>query len=306
MALLINKAGKKVTSLTAKEIDLRHLKHFNSELSSDILKLLSSKVMYPMEIARALKVHEQRVYYHIRNLERAKLIQVAKSEPVGGVLTHSYTLSQPAFFVKLKEFEVTRQPAIQPRGEPFLEPFITEGKFNAHLIVGSPDPHGPEKARSRDGYYGMDLALFLGSFLNNVDRLHVQLDTEASGADLRDNLILIGGPVVNSVTQKVNSSLPIFFDDKARCIRSKLSKKKYFDDEIGVIVKTKNPFNDRKSILVVAGKRYAGTRAAIIAFLRYFNDLTKGNVYKKGNPARVVEGIDKDADGVVDDITFKE
>ena len=306
MVLLIHKKGKEVQSLRAKEIFPPQLKHFNSTLSLDILKLLSSRALYPMEIARSLKVHEQRVYYHIRNLEKAKLIRVVKSGTVGGVMTHSYALSQDAFFVKFKDFSVSRQFSLQPSSEPFLEPFIEDGKLNAHLIVGSPDPHGPEKARSRDGYYGMDLALFLGSFLQNIDALHVKLDTETTAEDLKGNLIIIGGPVVNSVTEKINSSLPLYFDASSGSITSKLSRKKYFADEIGVIEKLKNPFNPKSSVLLVAGKRYAGTRAAIIAFLKHFDDLIKGNVYKKGHPARVVEGIDKDSDGVVDAVSFIE
>lgn len=207
------------------------------------------------------------------------------------------------FFVKFKQFEVTHQ--IEPAAsEPFLEPFIVEGKLDADIIVGSPDPHGPDKARSRDGYYGMDLALFLGSFVHNIDRLHVKLDTEVR--DLTGNMIVIGGPVVNAVTAKLHKSLPIYFDAKSSSIVSKLSKKKYDADEIGVIQKIKNPFNPKSSILLVAGKRYAGTRAAIIAFTRYFSLISKGNTYKKSVFAKVVEGIDKDSDGVVDDVEILE
>jgi hypothetical protein len=56
-------------------------------------------------------------------------------------------------------------------------------------IVGSPDPHGPSKARSKDGYFGMDLALFLGTFLSNITGSKVKLDTEIQDKDLENNNI---------------------------------------------------------------------------------------------------------------------
>ena len=68
----------------------------------------------------------------------------------------------------------------------------------------------------------------------------------------------------------------------------------------------KNPFNPKKWILIVAGKRYAGTRAVTLAFIKYFSELAKGNSIDSKIPARVVEGLDKDADGIVDDVRFVE
>ena len=73
-----------------------------------------------------------------------------------------------------------------------------------------------------------------------------------------------------------------------------------------MIVKAKSPFNKDKSILVVAGKRFSGTRAAIIAFLKDFKKVTQGNVHNSSILAKVVEGIDLDSDGIIDDIEFRE
>jgi hypothetical protein len=170
--------------------------------------------------------------------------------------------------------------------------------------VGSPDPHGPDKARSRDGYYGMDLALFLGTFLNYVPKFNVKLDTEFREEDSNNNLILIGGPVVNRVVDKVNSKLPIRFEEGN--IKSSVSNEVYTQDECGLIVKAKSPLNKDKYILVVAGKRFSGTRAAIIAFLKDFKKVTNGNVNNPNIKAKVVEGVDLDSDGIIDDIEFRE
>jgi predicted transcriptional regulator len=47
--------------------DSQELKMILGSLSWKILTILSKKEMYPLEIARQLGMHEQKVYYHIRN-----------------------------------------------------------------------------------------------------------------------------------------------------------------------------------------------------------------------------------------------
>ena len=130
------------------------------------------------------------------------------------------------------------------------------------------------------------------------------MDTELRDEDFQNKLILIGGPVVNKVVEKVNSHLPIKFQDGN--IKSTVSNETYPQDEIGLIVKAKNPFNKDKYILVVAGKRFSGTRAAIIAFLKDFKKITNGNIHNPSIKAKVVEGIDLDSDGIIDDVEFRE
>ena len=153
------------------------------------------------------------MYYHIRKLEKAKLIEVIKTKTIGGTNAQIYGLTQPAFVIAFKEFQTTQKiTSLDKKTKEFFEPFIEEGQLQATIVVGSPDPHGPEKARSRDGYYGIDFALFLGSFLSYVPNLNVRLDTEIRDEELTNNIILIGGPIVNTVTGKINSKLPIHFD----------------------------------------------------------------------------------------------
>lgn len=298
--------SKGVKSLPAKELSPREAKNFASDLAIKIVKLLVKKEMYPVEIARELKVHEQKIYYHIRNLEKAGIISVVREEDRQGAVAKFYAAQSPSFVVKFKELEET-QKLMGKADSKFLEPFIQDGRLNALIVVGSPDPHGPDKARSRDGYYGMDLALFIGSFLNYVPNFYVKLDTEVREADLKGNLILIGGPVVNKVSAMVNSKLPVRFDrDSHWGIKSTISGNVYPNDESGLIVKAKNPFDPEKQILLVGGKRYMGTRAAIIAFLKNFKEVSSGNVYNRSVSAKIVEGIDLDSDGIIDDIEFRE
>ncbi|MBI2541275.1 S-layer protein [Candidatus Woesearchaeota archaeon] len=301
---IIDKQKNEVYSLPAKEISAENAGSVSSELAQKILHLLAKEAMYPIDIAKALKMHEQKIYYHIRNLEKAGIIKVAKRETKQGATANFYALTEPAFVVKFKDFESTSKIAQIRNESEFLEPFVKDGQLDALIIVGSPDPHGPDKARSRDGYYGMDLALFLGTFLNYVPKFNVKLDTEVRDEDLEKNLILIGGPLVNKIVEKANQKLPIRFE--AGNIKSEISNETYPQDECGMIVKARSPFSKDKFILVVAGKRFSGTRAAIIAFLKDFKKVTNGNIHNPGIKAKVVEGIDLDSDGIIDDIEFRE
>lgn len=291
-------------SLPVKELRPDQIKAVSSELAGKILKVISGKASYPKDISKKLNVHEQKVYYHIRKLEEAGIIKVVKKETKQGALANYYDLIEPAFLVRFKDYQKTQKITTLKESD-FLNPFIKDAQLNALIIVGSPDPHGPDKARSRDGYYGMDLALFIGTFLNYVPSLNVKLDTETREDDLKNNnLIIIGGPIVNKITGSINSKLPIRF--KQGNIFSTITGKSYTTDESALIVKTKSPFDPKKSILLVAGKRHSGTRAAIIAFLKHFKEIKKGNSYNKKILAKVVEGIDLDYDGIVDEIVILE
>ncbi len=301
---IVDKQKNEVFSLPAKEISAGHAKCVSSELAQKILGLLAKEAMYPIDIAKSLKVHEQKIYYHIHNLEKAGIIKVVKKETKQGATANFYALTEPAFVIRFKNFETTSKIAQIRNESEFLEPFIKNGQLDALIIVGSPDPHGQDKARSRDGYYGIDLALFLGTFLNYVPVFNVKLDTEVRENDLENNLILIGGPVTNKITEKVNPKLPVKFENGN--IKSDISNEIYPQDECGLIVKIKSPFNKDKYVLVVAGKRFSGTRAAIIACLKGFKKITAGNVHNPSIKAKVVEGVDMDSDGIVDDVEFRE
>jgi len=305
---VVDKSRNEISSLPATEIKLSKLKHLNSKVASSILKELGKEENYPRAIAKKLKIDEQIIYYHIRNLEKAGMIEVVKKEKIQGSFANFYGLKQPAFVVKFKEFENTRAFSdIEKSQAKFLHPFIEDGQFNATIIIGSPDPHGPEKARSRDGYYAIDLSLFFGTFLSYSPNPSVKLDTEIKTEDLDGNLIVVGGPVVNSVTGKLNPKLSIKFEkDNHWALISSISEKTYTSDDVGIIIKTKNPFNPKKSLLLIAGKRHGGTKAAIIAFLKHFTEISKGNKFNSKIYAKVVEGIDMNSDGVVDDVEILE
>lgn len=305
--LLLEQRKEKLVSTPIKEVRPDQIKAATSALAANILEHLAEHPTYPKALSNSLKVHEQKVYYHIRRLEKSGLIEVLKTEPVHGTEAQVYGLTKPAFALRFGKTKTETMGLIGAQPQAFLEPFVENGELRASIIVGSPDPHGPEMARSRDGYYGIDLSLWLGTFISTSTKLNVKLDTEAREEDLRGNLILIGGPVVNMVTRRFNTRLPVRFDPRRHyAIHSTVSGKTYHSDEIGVIVKAKNPLNPKKSILLVAGKRYGGTRAAILSLLTQLPEVIAGNKNKTETMAKIVEGVDKDADGVVDAVNIVE
>lgn len=297
MFVVEEKQGK-IYGMESKEISEIKI----SPLAKKVLGIISREPAYPKDIAKKLRVHEQKIYYHIRNLEKSGMIKIERKEERGGALAKYYSLTTPSFFMRFGEF---RRIFRIPRQENvFLQPFIKKGKFDAKIVVGSPDPHGPERARSRDAYYAIDLGIFLGTFLSESSS-SVVLDTEMHSHDMRQNLILIGGPVINRVTKAINEKMPVRFDEKKR-IYSSITKKTYASDDHGLIVKISNPFNPANKIIILAGKRYSGTRATILAFLKKFDAISSGNERKKAIDAKVVEGIDEDSDGIVDEVRVLE
>ncbi|NIO44927.1 MAG: S-layer protein [Candidatus Aenigmarchaeota archaeon] len=313
MTLVVDHKNGKTFSSATKILEPKQLKVALSPLAWKILKMLAEKPSYPKEIGKKLKMHEQKIYYHIKNLEKAGLIEKLKEEKRQGALAKFYTLTDSAFTVLLKPLEESQKIfQLKKLYKRFLEPFISEGKLDALTILGSPEPHGATKARAKDGAFATDLGLFLGSFLIYRPEIPAKLDTEVKEKDLKNNLIIIGGPGVNSITARVNNKLPIKFERKKHMgnfyssIYSSISKKNYAEEGCGIVIKTKNPFDKTKDILIIAGRRISGTRAAILAFLQKFDELCKGNSYDSKIFARVLEGVDEDSDGVIDSIEFLE
>lgn len=292
----------------------RGLNALNSELALKILQELAKKPSCAMDIARRSKQHEQKIYYHLRRLETAGIVKLLRTEERVGATAKIYAVTHPYIAVKLFDGVHLTDVKTKARELDFFKPFIESGRLNATIIVGSPDPHGEYSAQASDGYGAIDLALYLGSLIEKAQP-NYKLDTEVRETELAGNLILIGGPKANIVIDKVNKSLPIYFDTKHDFnIVSSLTRSTYAGDEVGIVVKMKNPFaktrkngEPQKYILVISGKRFKGTRAAILSIVKRMKELQKGNKAEDLNGiARVVRGIDKDADGIVDDVEFLE
>jgi DNA-binding transcriptional ArsR family regulator len=297
--------------------DSQKLKMILGSLSWKILTMLSKKEMYPLEIAKQLGVHEQKVYYHIRKLAKAGAIKVEREEKKKGATAKYYKTVSPAFGIELpfgyKPIQNFCLLSISDGLQEFFKEFIDNGTFNGKIVVGSPQPHGPFKTSARDGHYAAHLALFLGQFAKMPTEFAVKLDVDVKAEkEEKNNLILVGGPGTNLLTQEINEYLPIKFimhSSEQGFLLGGLSSKRtnqvYTSDLSGVVAKIVNPWDQTKRIVVIAGNKAVGTKACVIALTNFWKKtLQKYN--GEDTFAVVVQGFDLDGDGKVDSIEVNE
>lgn len=278
----------------------------NHEVRIRILKLLAREPMYPAEIARSLNMHEQKVYYHIKKLLQADILEVSEKKEIRGTTAKKLRPKELNYALSLtfrgKSIGKLHKEAVDARLESFLSPFMQQERLNAHIVVGSPDPHGPFKARARDGHYAVDLGIFLGRICSPSSDFAARLDVDT---DIRrpENLILVGGPVTNLTTAKANEHLPARFSDSRPWGIN--GKSIYTDENVGMIARIRNPFHKTSFILVLAGIRFSGTKAAVIGLTR-FHKLVLTRFTGQDDFCSIVQGYDMDGDGKVDSVELLE
>ncbi len=280
-------------SIETSELSAQQLRVLAHPRAVTVLRELCARPVHPLSLAKKLKIHEQTLYYLIHKLVACGLIK----EELTGTNAKRYSVCSPSFFVAVDEFR--ESSAVAKKTSQFLFPFVTDNTLCASIVVGSPDPHGPQLARSRDGYFGMDLAIFLGTFVTQFPGSVVKLDTEVHAAGLTDNIIVIGGPIVNHVAAKLKGG-PVVFDVDKRAFVVAKSKKQFVDEDIGIVSKQKSPFAKGKWVLYIAGIRNYGTRAAILSIVKHFSEFEK-HAKSHEEFCAIVRGEDLDSDGVVDD-----
>ena len=216
--LLLNEGNMQRVKEISIMQDAQKLKMILGALSWKILTMITKKEMYPMEIARQLGIHEQKVYYHIRKLVKAGAIAVKKEEKMKGATAKYYKTVSSAFGIELSEGYRT-VPCISllsmdRKIQNFFHNFVDEkGILQGKIVVGSPTPHGPFKTSARDGHYAAYLTLFIGQFVKMPADFAIKLDVDVKAEkEERNNLVLIGGPGTNLLTQEINEYLPIRFN----------------------------------------------------------------------------------------------
>src|SRR3990167_3251452 len=78
------------------------LKIVEHEIRLKILELLSKKPMYPAELARELKMHEQKVYYHVKQLMNSGVLEIIEKEEVRGTIAKKFAPKNMNFALLLK------------------------------------------------------------------------------------------------------------------------------------------------------------------------------------------------------------
>ncbi len=276
-------------------------------LSWKILNLLAQKPMYPAEIARSLKVYEQKVYYHVKQLHKIGLLSIDRKESIKGALAKYYKVTYPAFGVELpfgeRRLNLSGLAFMDEKIISFFNEFLNQSIFEGCVVVGSPEPHGPYKASARDGHYAVQLAFFLGQFSKMPNNFVVKLDADVRAEkEEKNNLILIGGPGTNLITADVNKHLPIKFNEQNYWAGLVDAQERVFNsDRDGLIAKIPNPYDEERTIIVLAGLRYIGTKSAVIAITNFAKEILK-NYNGEKTWAKVIRGFDLDGDGKVDSV----
>jgi hypothetical protein len=274
--------------------------------------------MYPLQLAKKLGIHEQKVYYHIRKLAEAGAIVVAREEEKKGATAKYYQPVSTAFGVELpKEYEPTTRVSMLSMDKnlrEFFREFVNkDGSFEGKIVVGSPLAHGPFKTSARDGHYSSYLTFFLGQFVRMPDEFAIKLDVDMKAEkEERSNLILVGGPGTNVLTQEINDSLPVKFNmhpsEQGFLLGGMVSKRTsvvYTADTAGLVAKIINPWDSTKSIIVLAGNKAVGTKACVLALTNFWKK-TLRNYHGEDTFATVIQGFDLDSDGKVDSIEVLE
>ena len=297
--------------------DSQKLKTILGSLSWKILTLLSTKEMYPLEIAKQLGMHEQKIYYHIRKLAKAGAITAVREEKKKGATAKYYKTVSLAFGIEFpqgyKPIQNICTLSINETLQSFFKEFINNGVFDGKIVVGSPLPHGPFKTSARDGHYAAHLALFLGQFAKMPAEFAVKLDVDVKvEKEEKNNLILVGGPGTNLLTQDINDYLPIKFimqSSEQGFLLGGLSSRKtsqvYTSDVSGVVAKIVNPWDSTKCIVVLAGNKAVGTKACVLALTNFWKK-TLGKYKGEDTFAVAIHGFDLDGDGKVDSIEANE
>jgi len=298
--------------------DPQKLKMMLNKLSWKILVLLSENEMYPLEIAKKLGIHEQKAYYHIRKLAKAGAITVAREEEKKGAMAKYYKTVSPAFGIELpQEYKPIKRlslSSINEQIQKFFKEFIKEDEtFEGKIVVGSPMPHGPFKTSARDGHYASHLTFFLGQFVRLPNEFAIKLDVDVKAEkEEKNNLILVGGPGTNLLTQELNGHLPIRFNMQPSAqgflfggLVSKKTSNVYTADAVGLIAKIVNPWDRTKRIIVLAGNKAVGTKACVLALTNFWKKTLK-NYHGEDTFATVIQGFDLDGDGKVDSIEILE
>lgn len=304
--MLIRKKDDQILSQSVKILEPEKIRPVLNKTAWKILKMVDKEPLYPNLIAKKLNIHEQKVYYHIRKLSEAGLIEVVREEQKrGGLCKYFSTTTQGVGTSFSGEWQPTKMNinSMNKNIRRFFKEFRTP--FNGRIVVGSSIPHGPFLTSARDNHYAIQLGMFLGNFIPPGDRPTVKLDTEVKAeGGLRENLILIGGPVTNIITMDINDHLKTKFDWQ-NMWKIKSEKNVYTGEETGLIAKIRNPWDRTKSVILFSGLRFKGTEACIMSMTQHHKKILKNYRLTKDFYC-VINGLDKDGDGKIDDIEILE
>jgi hypothetical protein len=141
----------------------------------------------------------------------------------------------------------------------------------------------------------------------------IKLDVDVKAEkEERNNLLLVGGPGTNLITQELNEHLPIRFNMQSTAqgylfggLVSQKTGLVYTADVAGLIANIPNPWDSSKRVIVLAGNKAVGTKACVLALTNFWQK-TLHAYHGEEDFATVIQGYDLDGDGKVDSIEVPE
>src|SRR3989442_5024026 len=127
MTYFIEETEKGQKAFNSLLLDPKKLGVLNSELSIKILQELGRNPACAMDVARILKQHEQKIYYHMRRLEKAGIIKMIKREERFGAFAKIYSVISPVISVKLFDSIFTLDAKTRVKEIDFFSNFIQDG-----------------------------------------------------------------------------------------------------------------------------------------------------------------------------------
>lgn len=241
------------------------------EIRWKIMKLLSGeKPLYAKSVAELLGLSEQKVHYHLTQLRDAGLLVPAGVRSIKRGRAKLFTPIANQFILSLLNHDNDESETVF--NKIFLNNFCQQGQFKGKIVVGSAQPHGRYDAISRDGFLSGELCWYLGNHLTMQKGLvphHIatDLEYEKSKDNKKTNLILIGGPITNTLTAHYNAILKSKFDIYFIENRIVSGSENFSNPGHGLIALFQSPTSSNYWILILAGIRSLGTKAAIYAII---------------------------------------
>lgn len=289
--------------------DVSSMNVLSNPVAWKIMQLLSAEPKYTAQVARELRIYEQSAYYYMQKLLRIGAIRQSGTKTIRGGTARLYKTVNPSYGLEMDWGEsdfsgLSNSNRREMKNFVFFKEFIRDHLFNGLIVVGAPDPHGPYKSSARDGHYAIQLAFSLGNLCGISDEFIVKLDSDARAERAIDgrNVVSIGGPGTNIVTAEFNKYMPIKFNESN--FWSGLAAETgelYNMDNHGLIAKIRNPYDDKNTVIIVAGVRSIGTKSAVLG-LTNFAAQTLRNYVEGHEWAIVVQGFDMNADGKIDHV----
>ena len=149
MKLVANKMKKKIVSKTkdgyaAKDILMfknpNEMKAILHDIRWTILQKLAKEPKFPADLAREMGLHEQKIYYHIRQLIEAGLVTIAFEKEIRGAKARYYKTTEKAYGIELSSQDAglhfNSQTTIDETLQKFFKELLVLRTLMVHIRLG--------------------------------------------------------------------------------------------------------------------------------------------------------------------------